>query len=132
MRDRPPQAHVGGRNVVAPTPSLAVATDEIEQLPQYEAPPPQYERIVKASEQQTVEMRDLERGESSGAAASRSVAPPGYQAAADTSSGDERVSVRRIDTDGSRVGEPPPPLPPVVAAMLFARRAVGRFSPFSR
>ena len=101
--------------------------DEIEQLPRYEAPPPQYERIVKAG---PVEMRDLERGESSGAIASRSGPPPGYQTTADAGDGDGGASIRRADTGGSHAGEPPPPPPPPRA--LFARRVFGGFGLFSR
>ena len=107
----------------APTHAPAVTADGTEQLPRYEPPPP-YERIAKTNEQRPVEMRDLERGEST---ANRSGDPPVYQATADTSDG--RVSVRRIDTDGSHVGEP---LPPPPRAMLYVRRVFGGFNPFSR
>ena len=98
-------------------PTPAAAADGAEQLPRYKPPPP-YERIAKADEPQPVEMRDLERGGD----------PPGYQAAVNTSDGGERVSVRRIDTDGSLVSEPPPPAAP---AMSIVRRVFGRFGPFS-
>lgn len=74
---RPPQAHVGGRSSVTPPPVPAVVTDEVEQLPRYEVPPPQYERVPKPEEQQRAEMRDLERGES-GTTASGSRDPPAY------------------------------------------------------
>ena len=114
-----------------PAPAListpAATADGAEQLPRYKPPPP-YERIAKADEPQPVEMQDLERCESFGTTASRSGDPPGYQAAAKTSDGGERVSVRRIDTDGSLVSEPPPPAAP---AMSIVRRVFGRFSPFS-
>lgn len=76
-----------------------------------------------------MEIRDLERGEPSGTIASRSVDPPGYQAAVDTSGGGERVSSERIDTNESHVGEPPLPPPP---AMLYVRRVFGGPGPFSR
>ena len=112
---RPPQAHiVGGRNPVTPPPVPTVANDEIEQLPRYEAPPPQYERVVKADEQRPVVMRDLERGESSGTTASGGA--------------DGGASIRRADTDGSQAGEP---LPPPVG-VLFVRRVFSGFGPFSR
>ena len=111
-------------------PPSGVVADGVEQLPLYEPLPPlpPYERIAKPGEQRPVEMRDLERGEPSGATASHSGDPPGYQAATDTDGGDERVSVRRIDTDGSHVGDPPlAPAP----AILYVRRAGGGFGPFS-
>ena len=113
-------------------PAPAVTVDGVEQLPQYEPLPPlpPYERAAKTSEQRPVEMRDLERGESSGTTASHSRDPPGYyQAAADTSYSDERVSLGRVDTDGSHVGAPPPPPAP---AVWYVRRTFGGFGPFSR
>jgi hypothetical protein len=98
-------------------------SDEVEQLPRYEAPPPQYESVVKDYEQ-PVEMRDLERGEPSGTSGGP---PPGYHIA-DT--GNERVSVRRVNTDGSHFGEPPPQSR--VPGLLFVRRIFSGFGPFSR
>jgi hypothetical protein len=71
--------------------------EEIEQLPQYEAPPPKYDSVVKEDQQQT-EMRDLERGESSGGAAGDGLPEYGER------QGEERVTVVRVATDASRVG----------------------------
>ena len=112
---RPPQAHiVGGRNPVAPPPEPAVSIDEIEQLPQYEAPPPQYERVVKADEQRALEMRDLERGESSVATA--------------RGGGHGGAPIRRAGIDEGYAVEPPP----APQGVLFVRRTFSGFGPFSR